>query len=206
MRGEPMIATENNQTTKEFSMKKYLAIAGLCASALVSLQAAAAQREGAVKDAWIDGRLESVYALNRHLNAFDIDTEVDKGVVQLTGQVQSDIDRDLAGELAKGIDGVVKVNNQLTIVTGAHATLKTGEDRSFGTWIDDTTMTARVKSKLIANPNTKAMQIHVDTRSDVVTLSGDVASAEEKALAEELARNTGDVKDVRNQLIVHKAP
>jgi osmotically-inducible protein OsmY len=39
----------------------------------------------------------------------------------------------------------------------------------------------------------------------VVTLSGQVASSEEKALAEELALNTGDVKDVRNQLVVRKA-
>ncbi len=185
-------------------MKKYLAVAGLCASALVSLNASAVEREGAAKDAWIDGRLESVYALNRHLSAFDIDTDVDKGVVILTGQVQSDIDRDLAGELAKGIDGVVKVNNQLTIAADAHAAPRNG-DRSFGEWIDDTTMTSRVKSKLVANPNTKGMQIHVDSRSDVVTLSGYVASAEEKALAEELARNTGDVKTVRNDLVVRKA-
>ena len=49
------------------------------------------------------------------------------------------------------------------------------------------------------------MQIDVDTRGDVVTLSGEVVSAEEKALAEELTRSTGDVKDVRNQLVVRKA-
>jgi osmotically-inducible protein OsmY len=57
----------------------------------------------------------------------------------------------------------------------------------------------------MGNPNTKGMQIDVDTRGDVVTLSGEVASSEEKSLAEELTRNTGDVKDVRNQLVVRKA-
>jgi osmotically-inducible protein OsmY len=36
----------------------------------------------------------------------------------------------------------------------------------------------------------------------VVTLSGTVASAEEKQLAEQLARNTRDVKDVNNKLAV----
>lgn len=185
-------------------MKKYLAVAGLCASALVGLQTSAVQSEGAAKDAWINGRLESVYALNRHLSAFDIDTDVDKGVVILTGQVQSNIDRDLAGELAKGIDGVVKVNNQLTIVADADVTPKKGEERSLGAWIDDVTTTARVKSKLSANPNTQGTQIHVDTRSDVVILSGEVASTEEKSLAEELARNTGYGKDVRNELVVRK--
>jgi osmotically-inducible protein OsmY len=57
----------------------------------------------------------------------------------------------------------------------------------------------------LGNSNTAGMQIDVDTRGDVVTLSGEVVSAEEKALAEELARSTGDVKDVRNQLVVRKA-
>ena len=169
------------------------------------MQAFGVEREGAAKDAWIDGQLEAVYALNRHLSAFAIDTEVDKGIVHLTGKVQADIDRDLAGELAKNIDGVVEVDNNLTIVADARVTPKEGEDRSFGAWIDDATTTASVKSKLMGNPNTKGMQIDVDTRGDVVTLSGEVASGEEKSLAEELARNTGDVKDVRNQLVVRKA-
>ena len=186
-------------------MKNYLAVTGLLASSLVGMQASGIEREGAAKDAWIDGKLEAVYALNRHLSAFAIDTEVDKGIVHLTGKVQEDIDRDLAGELAKGIDGVVEVNNKLTIVADARVTPKEGEDRSFGAWIDDATTTASVKSKLLGNPNTKGMQIDVDTRGDVVTLSGEVASGEEKSLAEELTRNTGDVKNVRNQLVVRKA-
>ena len=186
-------------------MKNYVAVTGLLASSLVSLQAFGIEREGAAKDAWIDGQLEAVYALNRHLGAFAIDTEVDNGIVHLTGNVQADIDRDLAGELAKNIDGVVEVDNNLTIVADARATPKEGEDRSFGAWIDDATTTASVKSKLMGNPNTKGMQIDVDTRGDVVTLSGEVASSEEKSLAEELTRNTGDVKEVRNQLVVRKA-
>jgi hyperosmotically inducible periplasmic protein len=186
-------------------MKNYLAATGLLACALVGMQASGIEREGAAKDAWIDGKLEAVYALNRHLSAFAIDTEVDKGIVQLIGNVHSDIDRDLAGELAKNVEGVVEVNNELLIVPGAHQPPAEGEDRSFGAWIDDATTTASVKSRLLANSNTAGMQIDVDTRGDVVTLSGEVVSAEEKALAEEMARSTGDVKDVRNQLVVRKA-
>ena len=59
-----------------------------------------------------------------------------------------------------------------------------------------------MKAKLIGNSNTRGLQIDVDTRGDVVTLSGRVASAEEKQLAGEIARNTGDVKTVRNELVV----
>jgi len=186
-------------------MKNYFAVTGLLASSLLGTQAFGVEREGAARDAWIDGKLEGVYLLNRHLNAFAIDTEVENGVVHLMGKVESDIDRDLAGEIAKGIDGVVEVDNDLMIAAGSRVAQKPGEDRSFGVWIDDATTTAAVKAKLLGNPNTKGTQIDVDTRSDVVTLSGQVASAEEKSLAGELAQNTGDVKEVTNQLVIQRA-
>jgi hyperosmotically inducible periplasmic protein len=190
-------------------MKNHVVATGLLASScLVAMQAYGGDNGDAVKDAWIDGQLEAVYALNRHLSAFAIDTSVAHGVVRLTGVVRNDIDRDLAGELAKGIDGVVEVRNilLLAVQSGDAAIPAAGADRSFGVWIDDATTTASVKTKLLNNPNTDGLQIDVDTRGDVVTLSGEVTLAEESALAEELARNTGDVKDVRNQLVVRKAP
>jgi len=46
------------------------------------------------------------------------------------------------------------------------------------------------------------LKIDVDTADDVVTLSGRVGSAEESQLAEEIAKNTGDVEGVRNNLVV----
>jgi len=189
-------------------MKKYVVATGLLASScLLAMQAYGVESSDSVKDAWIDGKLEAVYALNRHLSAFAIDTSVAQGVVHLTGQVRTDIDRDLAGELAKGIDGVVDVDNDLLLAARAAdaAITVTPTARSFGVWIDDATTTASVKTKLLNNPNTDGLQIDVDTRGDVVTLSGEVGSTEQSALAEELARNTGDVKDVRNQLVVRKA-
>jgi osmotically-inducible protein OsmY len=147
-----------------------------------------------------------VYTLNRHLNPFAINTDVENGMVHLTGMVESDIDRDLAGEIAKGIDGVIDVTNDLTVAEGTRqsAAAKSGTDskQPFGAWVHDATTTAVVKSKLIANSNTKGLQIGVETQDDVVTLSGEVSSDETKQLAEELARNTGNVADVHNQLVI----
>jgi osmotically-inducible protein OsmY len=191
-------------------MSNHAAIPAILATlTLASVPAGAADEfDGAAKDAWITGKVETVYTLNGHLNPFDIDTNVENGVVTLTGAVSSEIDRDLAGELAKGIDGVVEVQNELEVdatATSDEDARTEGADRDFGTFVDDATTTAAVKSKLIGNTNTKGLQIDVDTQNDVVTLSGRVSSEQESRLAEELARNTGDVKDVRNNLVVDPA-
>lgn len=185
-------------------MKKTLTSITLM-SALVALPALAAEPNGRPKDAFIEGKIEAVYALNTHLSAFAIDTEVANGAVHLTGKVESDIDRDLAGELAKGVEGVVSVDNDLVVEPHSRMANDHSTARPFGVFVDDATTTATVKSKLLANANTKGLKIDVDTRGDVVTLSGQVASAEEKQLAEQIARNTGDVRDVRNQLTVSRA-
>jgi len=163
--------------------------------------------EGKAKDAWLTGKVETVYTLNRHLSPFAIDTDVESGIVHLTGTVDSDVDRALAGALAKGVDGVVAVENDLEVGSKAETAANAGGSdhaakRDFGTWVDDATTTAAVKTKLIGNGNTKGLEIDVDTKDDVVTLSGRVNSDAEKDLAEQIAKNTRDVDEVHNNLVV----
>lgn len=166
--------------------------------------------ERTAEDAWIDGRLESAYIFNDHLSAAAIHTDVRNGVVTLTGTVESDIDRDLAGEIAEGLKGVASVDNRLEVAgerrTAAAAKADRGAEaedgRSFGQWVNDATTSAAVKSALIRNENIRARDIDVDTDEDVVTLRGVVATEQQKELAEQLAKNTRDVKQVRNQLRV----
>jgi len=191
-------------------MNRILTVAGIVAAAvLVSAQAPAGEEasfQGKAHDAWITGKIETVYLLNTHLSPFAIDTDVESGLVHLTGTVETDIERDLAGELAKGVDGVLEVINDIEVDADASAAVsaaeRTSEARDFGSWVDDATTTAAVKSKLLGNANTQGLKIDVDTRDDVVTLSGRVKTAAEKSLAEQIARNTGDVKSVRNNLVV----
>lgn len=160
--------------------------------------------QGEARDAWITGKIEAAYVLNGHLNPFTINTDVMNGVVRLHGTVGNDIDRDLAAEIAKGVEGVTEVENDLEVdveATAAAEQKPTGQ-RDFGSWVDDATTTAVIKSKLLGNANTQGLKIDVDTKNDVVTLSGRVASAQESRLAEEIAKNTGDVESVRNNLVV----
>ncbi len=161
-------------------------------------------RTGPVRDAWIDGRLETAYLFNPHLNPFTIGTDVVDGKVTLTGHVSSDIDRDLAQEVARGIDGVAEVDNQLEVKAKADSPGQPETTGGFRQIVTDATTTAVVKTKLAANDNTDALQIEVSTKQDVVTLSGAVESSEEKALAELLARNTSGVRSVVNELRVER--
>jgi osmotically-inducible protein OsmY len=162
-----------------------------------------------VKDVWIDARLETAYLFNRHLNNFRILSDVDNGAVLLTGTVQSDIDKDLAEEIARSIDGVGSVNNQLVVTENIEATVADDPGREFGQKVDDATTTAQVKSQLLANSNLHGLQINVDTRYSVVTLAGEVSSHEQKQLAGYIAGNTPDVASVSNELeivVTAKAP
>jgi osmotically-inducible protein OsmY len=71
------------------------------------------------RDAWIQGKLEATLAYNDDLSAFDINTEVKNGVVYLKGNVESQTEKDLAGELSRNIEGVSKVENNLRVVPEA---------------------------------------------------------------------------------------
>jgi osmotically-inducible protein OsmY len=204
-----MRAAETSDIVKVFAHGLALGVALLAMGAAAGADDAATERSVSqqVKDAWIHGRLETAYALNRYLNPFDIDTEVSDGVVRLTGTLNSDIDRDLAIKIAEGIDGVREVESALAVNPGARPTTPVqgnGEERTFGQWIDDVTATARVKSNLVANGNTKGLSIDVDTENDVVTLKGTVSSRKEKMLAEMIARNTEGIANVRNQLEINE--
>lgn len=80
-----------------------------------------------------------------------------------------------------------------------------GPERTVGETVDDSAITARVKSELLAAPEVSALNVDVTTYDGQVQLSGFVASPEERQRAEEIAENVEGVKSVANDLIV-KAP
>lgn len=69
----------------------------------------------------------------------------------------------------------------------------------------DTEITARVKTALIRNDQTKAREINVETENGVVQLSGFVDSEQMKTAAAATAENVSGVQQVRNELIVRQS-
>ena len=157
--------------------------------------------EQELSEARIEGQIVATYALNRHLNPFEFDVDVDGNTVILTGEVDESIDKDLAEQVALGVDGVKKVKNNIKVNEDyQRKPKKTKQERGFGDAVSDATTTASVKSMLLWNGNTDGMDINVDTMNGVVTLTGTVDNSAEKELAERLAANTDGVRDVENKL------
>ena len=77
-----------------------------------------------------------------------------------------------------------------------------GTERSTGQTVDDATITAKVKSQLLADPDVSALNVNVTTFKGQVQLSGYVENTTQRSKAEQIAKNTTGVKAVSNDLIV----
>ncbi|EWH10860.1 transport-associated protein [Catenovulum agarivorans DS-2] len=176
-----------------------LLIAGAFSSLIVANGAYADSNEWKEQslDAWIDGKAESVLLFNTHLSAFDINTDVEQGVVTLTGKVDRSVDKALAEELVESLQGVQDVNNHLVVVNKQQQQ----DSALINSWTDTKVATV-VKTKLLLESEVSGSAINVEVEEGVVTLAGEVDSAAEKALAIKIAQNTNDVEDVVSKLAV----
>ena len=76
------------------------------------------------------------------------------------------------------------------------------DQQTVGSYIDDTTLTTRVKAKFADDPTVSAMSISVETLKGTVQLAGFAKSGDEKSKAEQLARNTSGVQSVKNDIVL----
>ena len=90
-----------------------------------------------------------------------------------------------------------------TLLLFGGCTAMTGE--TTGQYVDDSTITASVKAKLAADKVGTLTRIDVDTTSKVVSLNGIVPTAQDKARAEQLAKQVDGVRTVKNNLQVQQS-
>jgi osmotically-inducible protein OsmY len=173
---------------------------------VLALSAASLLANADAKQDLVDARQETqiwtTYALSPYLRAHDLKVNVHNGKAVLTGTVDEDVNKELAKEIALGVDGVKDVDNQ--IVVKSDYVPKTRE-RGYGEKIDDITIVAAVKSRFVWSKYS-FMSAKVDSKAGRVTLTGNVESAEAKAAATRLAQNTRGVVAVSNQLVVDGKP
>lgn len=149
------------------------------------------------RPAEIDDRIESAakqsYVFKTYLKDDHIRVRSEDGVVTLTGTVAEDAHKLLDEETVANLPGVKSVNNQLEVKAPV---LLTRSDE----WIS-----AKVKAALLFHRNVSARDTKVSVKDGVVTLSGEAASAAQRDLATEYARDIEGVKDVVNEMTVRES-
>jgi osmotically-inducible protein OsmY len=88
----------------------------------------------------------------------------------------------------------------LMSITGCTST--TGQ--TAGQYVDDSTITASVKAKLVADKLANFTRVDVDTTNKVVSLDGIVETPDQKMRAEQLAMQVSGVSRVENNLQIQK--
>lgn len=144
-----------------------------------------------VDDMSIAARLKTALATDSLTDAIDIDIEVDKDQVQLNGWVDSEAERDRAGEIAMNTKGVASVSNNLEIQP---------HDRTASEYGSDKLLVSKVKAALAEDPVAHSLKIDVEVDHGVVSLGGHVDTESERSAALFAARSVDGVKEVIDNL------
>lgn len=144
-----------------------------------------------VDDAVITAGVKSALMTDAAINSFDLQVETRKGTVLLSGFVDSQAQIDQALSVARGVSGVVAVDNSVTLK---------GPASTVGTKIDDASVTGRVKTALLADPGIKSLDISVITVKGVVQLTGFVNNQGQIDQATQIARADEGASGVKNEL------
>ena len=147
-----------------------------------------------VDDSLLTAKVKAALIEDPVTKARQINVETYRGVVQLGGFVDTADEKARATSVASGITGVKEVRNDLRV----------SSPQSTEQAVDDTALTAAVKTKLVEDSTTKAYHINVETQKGVVQLTGFVNSNEEKARAAELAGTVNGVVSVKNDLEIRQ--
>jgi len=145
-------------------------------------------------DGWITMKVKTVLAFHRNVSAADTEVTTQNGVVTLRGKADSSAQKQLTSEYAKDVEGVTDVRNDLTVAKGSHRTL--------GEKVDDTSITAGVKTTLLFHKSTHALATKVTTKDGVVSLHGEAKNGAERDLVTKLVEDVHGVKLVHNRMTV----
>ncbi len=124
----------------------------------------------------------------------------------MRGEADNNAQKDLTTEYALDVEGVKNVNNEMTVSEAGEATSSAqkiaAKTNVVVELIDDTSITALVKTSLLYHRSTSAINTEVETKNGVVTLKGIAKTSAEKDLAGRYASDVNGVNKVNNIIIV----
>ncbi|WP_375054910.1 BON domain-containing protein [Zobellella sp. DQSA1] len=182
-------------------MKLLMALAMLLLFAAFSTSLNAQSKPDEMSDVRLETQILTTYTLSPYLRANDLQVAVQDGEATLTGMVDESVNKELAEEIALGVEGITSVKNDIEVKADYVPPTPTGErGYGYGELVDDASITAAVKSKLLWSKHADGLATEVATERGKVTLKGSAGSAEAKEFAGRQAASTRGVLGVDNQL------
>lgn len=147
-----------------------------------------------VSDTAITAKVKASFASDERLKDSHIKVVTANGIVTLTGTAPNSETKVAADDLAKNVEGVSSVDDEL--VTGTykspiHHTIAKSERVGSDSWI-----TTKVKSELVSDSVSKGFEVHVKTLHGVVMLDGTLSNPDAIAHVKDVAEKIQGVKSV----------
>ena len=148
-----------------------------------------------IDDTVLTTKVKSVLLGDAEVKGLEIKVETRKGVVQLSGFIESKAQADRAILIVGAMAGVKGTENNMTLKDGK---------ASVGNTVDDGIVTAKVKTALLSDASVKSTDINVVTSKGSVQLSGFVDNQAQIERAIDVTRTVEGVQGVVNEMSIKK--
>jgi hyperosmotically inducible protein len=156
-----------------------------------------------VEDLEIRVAILEALAHSRELGGKNIDVKVENRSVTLSGSVETPTQRNGAEQIARAVDGVAGVTNNLAVTNPQAASEPPAASAPPADSNAD--LTKRVEFELYRTNAFNTLTMQVKAEDGAVTLAGTVRSRAEQLLAERVVQSVSGVKKVTNELKVTAA-
>jgi len=148
---------------------------------------------GVTSDIWITSATKMKLAGDTRTPATEINVDSLDGVVTLFGMVPTQESKSAAAEIARGVSGVKRVENQIEVVSSGKQDMVQARDEE---------IQEGVKKALKDGGNQENASIGVEVKNGVVRLTGTVPTWQRNLSAVYVARSVTGVRSVRNDMKV----
>ena len=152
-------------------------------------KSAAKDAKAGISDSWLTAKTKIALFADERVKGRQVSVETVNATVTLRGKVDSDEAKAAAGSVAKSVEGVKSVRNDLQVVPPGDRKMTDASDKD---------ITQQVEGRLAKDAQLKKVEVRAD--KGAVILTGAVPSIGASARASELAREVPGVRSVKNEL------
>ena len=148
-----------------------------------------------IDDSVVTTKVKSALLGDPEIKSLDVKVETRKGKVQLSGFVDSQVRMDNIIALARKVEGVKDIENGMSLKDGK---------ATVGNVVDDSILTGRVKTALLADVHVKSLDVAVVSRKGEVLLSGYVDNQSQIDRAVQVAGAVDGAQSVKSEMSIKK--